>query len=308
MPLHLDSLSRRRFIQGSAVLALTTAGRSFAAKSSDTEIWALLSDTHIDADPTKISSQGVNMAEHLRQVIKEVVAEKDTLAGVIIDGDCAFLDGQPGDYTTLIELLKPLRDAGLPIHFTLGNHDDRDKFSAALGDASGESPVAGTLCSLIETPIANLILLDSLRYVNKVEGEFGPEQLDWVAKMIDASPGKPAIVIGHHYPQVFREDIIPGDKKVKISGLVDSEAFLQTLSTRPAAKAYIYGHSHTWLLKQEPDGLHEINLPPTAYVFDKARPSGWVRATISKTGLSLELRSIDPAHAEHGQLKTLTWR
>ena len=308
MPIHLDSFSRRRFIQGSTVLTLATAARGFAAKPSDTEIWALLSDTHIDADPAKISNQGVNMAEHLRQVLREVIAEKDNLTGVIIDGDCAFLDGQPGDYTTLIELLAPLREAGLPIHFTLGNHDDREAFSSALGEVSGPSPVVGKLCSLIETPLANLILLDSLRYVNKVEGEFGAEQLAWIAKILDASPDKPAIVIGHHYPQEYREDIIPGDEKIKISGLVDSEAFLRTLNTRPAAKAYIYGHSHTWLLKQSSDGLHEINLPPTAYVFDKARPSGWVRATISGSGISLELRSIDPAHAEHGKLKTLAWR
>ena len=162
MPLHLDSHSRRRFLQGSAVLALTTVTRSYAATPPDTEIWALLSDTHIDADPAKISNQGVNMAEHLRQVIKEVIAEKDTLHGVIIDGDCAFLDGQPGDYTTLIELLTPLKDAGIPIHFTLGNHDDRAAFSSALGKVSGPSPVAGKVCSLIETPLANLILLDSL--------------------------------------------------------------------------------------------------------------------------------------------------
>lgn len=308
MPLHLDSLSRRRFIQGSAVLALTTATRSYAAKSIDSEVWALLSDTHIDADPAKVSNQGVNMAAHLRQVVRELIAEKDTLSGVIINGDCAYLDGQSGDYSTFIELLAPLREAGLPIHFTLGNHDDRGKFCLALGKVSGSSPIAGKHCTLIETPLANLILLDSLRYVNKVEGEFGAEQLAWVAKLLDAAPEKPAIVVGHHYPQIFREDIIPGDEKIKISGLIDSEAFLNILSTRPAAKAYIYGHSHTWLLKQGSDNLHEINLPPTAYVFDKARPSGWVRATISGNGISLELRSINPAHPEHGKSQDLIWR
>jgi Icc protein len=307
MPLHLDPLSRRRFLHGSAVLALTSVTRGFAATPGG-ENWALLSDTHIAADAALKSRQGVNMADHLRRVVTEVLAEKDSLAGVIIDGDCAYDDGQPGDYTLLLELLNPLQSAGLPIHFTLGNHDDRDVFRTALGQAAGSSPVAAKHCSLIETPFANLILLDSLRYVNKVEGEFGAEQLAWLGKLLAAAPDKPAVVIGHHYPQVFREDIIPGDEKIKISGLVDSEPFLEVLRTHPSAKAYVYGHSHTWLTKKDADGLHEINLPPTAYVFDNARPNGWVRARLSATGISLELRALDTAHPEHGKMRELVWR
>ena len=308
MPLHLDALSRRRFLHGSAFLSLTTATRGFAGAPGRGDTWALLSDTHIAADAALKSRQGVNMADHLRRVVTEDLAEKETLAGVIINGDCAYDDGQPGDYTLLLELLNPLQSTGLPIHFTLGNHDDRDVFRTALGEAAGASPIASKHCSVIETPHANLILLDSLRYVNKVEGEFGAEQLAWLGKLLAAAPDKPAIIIGHHYPQVFREDIIPGDEKIKISGLVDSEPFLEVLRTHPSAKAYVYGHSHTWLTKKDADGLHEINLPPTAYVFDKARPNGWVRARLSTTGISLELRALDPAHPEHGKARELVWR
>jgi len=308
MPLHLDNLSRRRFLGGSAVLALSPFLPKSGGHAAESETWALLSDTHIAADAAMKSNQGVNMADHLMKVVAEVLAEKETLAGVIIDGDCAYLDGQAGDYTTLLAILEPFREAGLPVHFTLGNHDDREKFSAALGEATGESPVAGKHCSVLETPLANWILLDSLRYVNKVEGEFGAEQLAWIEKLLSANPDKPAILVGHHYPQVFREDIIPGDEKIKISGLVDSGPFLKVLRTHPAAKAYLYGHSHTWLLKKEENGLHQINLPPTAYVFDKKRPNGWVRATLSASGISLELRALDPAHSEHGKVSDLKWR
>jgi len=308
MPFHLDPLSRRRFLGGSAVLALSSFLPKTRAREAGSESWALLSDTHIAADPATISRQGVNMADHLRTVVTEVLADRESLAGVIIDGDCAYDDGQAGDYTTLLEILDPFREAGLPVHFTLGNHDDREKFSAALGESTGESPVTGKHCSILETPLANWILLDSLRYVNKVEGEFGAEQLAWIAKILDKSPEKPAIIVGHHYPQIFREDIIPGDEKIKISGLVDSEEFLKVINTRTSAKAYVYGHSHTWILKKNADGLHEVNLPPTAYVFDPKRPNGWVRATVSAGGLSLELRTIDPAHPQHGERHDLVWR
>ncbi len=306
MPLHLDPLSRRRFLGGGAVLALSPFLPQVRAAESET--WALLSDTHIAADPATKSRQGVTMAENLRRVVAEVLVEKASLAGVIIDGDCAYDDGQPGDYTTLLEILDPLREAGLPVHFTLGNHDDRAHFSAALGEATGNSPVEGKHCSIIETPLANWILLDSLRYVNKVEGEFGEAQLGWIAKVLEDSPDKPAILVGHHYPQVFREDIIPGDEKIKISGLVDSDPFMKLIGNQPAAKAYIYGHSHTWLTKQEPEGLHQINLPPTAYVFSEKMPNGWVRATLSAGGIGLELRALDPQHPQHGETKQLVWR
>ena len=308
MPLHLDPLSRRRFLGGGTILALSPFLPQRGARAAQTETWALLSDTHIAADAALKSPQGVNMADHLRRVVAEVVAEKETLAGVIIDGDCAYNDGQPGDYTTFLSLLDPLREAGLPVHFTLGNHDDRTHFSTALGEATGESPVEGKHCSILETPLANWILLDSLRYVNQVEGEFGASQLAWIEKLLAANPDKPAILVGHHYPQVFREDIIPGDEKIKISGLVDSQPFLDLLGKHPAAKAYIYGHSHTWLMKKEANGLHQINLPPTAYVFHSARPNGWVRATLSEGGLALELRALDPQHPQHGEKHQLAWR
>lgn len=308
MPLHLDPLSRRRFLGGGTLLALSPFLPASPARAAETEIWALLSDTHIAADPAVKSRQGVNMADHLRRVIAEVVAEKESLAGVIIDGDCAYDDGQPGDYTTLLEILDPLREAGLPVHFTLGNHDDRANFSAAVGAATGEAAVEGKHCSILETPLANWILLDSLRYVNKVEGEFGAAQLAWIEKLLAANPDKPAILVGHHYPQVFREDIIPGDEKIKISGLVDSQPFLDLIGKHSAAKAYIYGHSHTWLMKKDENGLHQINLPPTAYVFNESMPNGWVRATLSKGGIELELRALDPGHPQHGGKHSLAWR
>lgn len=306
MPLHLDSLSRRRFFQGSAVLLLYPGSRAEAA-SDGSEIWALLSDTHIAAD-TAHESRGVNLADHLRRVVEEVVAEKDMLSGIIIDGDCAFNDGQNGDYITLLDLLKPVRDAGLPVHFTMGNHDDRDNFYDRLAHASDGPPVQGKHCSVIETPTVNLVLMDSLRFVNKVEGEFGEKQLAWLAAYLEANPGKPAVMIGHHYPQVFREDVVPADKPIKISGLVDSDAFLETIDKRNAGKAYIYGHSHNWKTELDENGVHQVNLPPVAYVFDETRPSGWVRATFSKNGAELELRSLDPEHPQHGEKKTLAWR
>lgn len=306
MPLHLDSLSRRRFLGGTALLVLSR-DLSPSRAASGAESWALLSDTHIAANRATVSKQGVNMSENLRRVVAEVLAEKETLAGVIINGDCAYLKGQPGDYATLLELLDPLRNAGLPVHFTLGNHDDREVFLGATGGDEGGQPVAGKHCSVLETPFANWILLDSLRHVNRVEGELGAEQLAWVAAILDAHPDKPAIVMSHHYPQV--PPAAPSkDGKTRITGLIDSDAFLESIDARPAAKACIYGHSHHWNLERRESGIHQVNLPPTAYVFGAENPNGWVRATVSAKSLALELRALDRDHPRHGEKHELPWR
>ena len=116
------------------------------------------------------------------------------------------------------------------------------------------------------------------------------------------------ILVGHHYPQEFREDVIPGKKKVKISGLVDSEAFLDLAGKHARVKAYVYGHSHDWGVETSGDGMHRVNLPPTAYVFRPERPNGWVLATVGAEGMKLELRALDRAHAQQGEVRDLGWR
>lgn len=319
MPLHLtpapDPFSRRRFLHSLAgagvILSPLTRGLATAADAGKPERWALLSDTHIYSDPAFNARSDTNMADNLRKVVAEVVAEADSLDGVLIDGDCAYNDGQEGDYETLGKLLQPLRDAGLPIHLTMGNHDDREKFAKVMADSakSGDGLVDGKHVSVVEGSQANWVFLDSLRFVNKVEGEFGEAQLNWLRDFLKANAEKPAILVGHHYPQVFRDDVIPSEEKIRISGLVDSEAFLEIADQFPQAKAYLYGHSHDWKTKTSAEsGFHEVNLPPTAYVFNPDRPNGWVRATVSGAGMELELRALDPQHPQHGEKKTLAWR
>ncbi|MDA8908607.1 MAG: metallophosphoesterase [Verrucomicrobiales bacterium] len=306
MPVHLDPLSRRRFFQGAAIFTASGLGFPLRAATS-TETWALLSDTHIAEDPGKLS-RGVNLSEHLERVVAEVLQESEHLSGVIIDGDVAFNDGQSGDYTQLKKLLQPLVDAGLPIHCTLGNHDDRVNFLAAYPEADGTSALEGRHCSVVETEHLNLILIDTLRFVNKVEGEIGETQLEWISDYLNQHPEKPSIILGHHYPQVFRTNAIPSDQEIKISGLVDSQPFEELLKSHPSAKAYLFGHSHRWEVMEDEHELHRINLPPTAYVFDETRPSGWVRANFSHNGMKLELRALDREHPEHGKIHDLAWR
>src|SRR5690606_25576581 len=97
---------------------------------------------------------------------------------------------------------QPLSEAGLPLHLTMGNHDDRAPLYQALAaQRPSDPPVDSKHVSVIESPHANWFLLDSLYQVNVVTGELGAEQLAWIEKELDARQDKPAIVMAHHNPQ-----------------------------------------------------------------------------------------------------------
>src|SRR5690348_8082997 len=129
MPIHLPPFSRRNFLKRSLLAgAGALLGQSaFAAteRRIDPQSWALFSDTHISGDTTKVA-RGTNMADNLREAVKDVLALPQRPAGLLHGGDCAFNSGEADDYFQLTALLDPLREAGMPLHLALGNHDHRD--------------------------------------------------------------------------------------------------------------------------------------------------------------------------------------
>ena len=300
MPFHLPPISRRRFLQSSiaAGAAFATAEHVSAASGSEkTETWALLADTHIAADP-RTKRSNVNMAGHLEQVVSEVVGRRETLGGALIDGDCAFVEGAAGDYATLLELLRPARAAGLSVHLMLGNHDHRERFWEAVpGSKTSERPVESRHAGVVEGPVANFFLLDSLMETNVTPGKLGEVQIAWLGRELDARSEKPAIVFGHHHPV----------RQAQGTGLVDSAALFELLVSRRQVKAYVYGHTHHWRVARWED-IHLVNLPPVAYPFIGRDPSGWVEMNLRPEGATLVLNSIDRGHRAHGERVALDWR
>jgi 3',5'-cyclic-AMP phosphodiesterase len=302
MPLHLTPHSRREFLRRSLLASaglLTIPALRAAATGADPHRFALLSDTHIAADPTTIMRE-VHLVDHLRAVVDEVGKLTAPPAGLFINGDCALTRGLAGDYATLTETLKPIAAAGVPMHMTMGNHDDREVFWTALNGAKAvPAAVASKHVSVVESPRANWFLLDSLDVVNQTPGVLGEEQRGWLAKALDARAEKPALVMLHHNPNN------PAD--VKKTGLGDTAELLALLLPRKHVKAVFFGHTHVWR-QFEQDGLHMINLPPVAYVFKPEIPSGWVDCQLREGGAALTLRAHDAEHPAHGKSLELNWR
>jgi calcineurin-like phosphoesterase family protein len=321
---NLSRPSRRRFLYRSLA---TTAGlmlpRSLPASfgeetpasqpAPNPDRFALLSDIHIAAD-RKTIYRGVNMFDNLQRVSMEVIASRPS--AVFIDGDLAHLRGKAEDYATVVESLKPMRNAGLPILLTLGNHDRHDHFWAALPEedtASKEArgrlpgqvavrpaqdkPVDGRQAMAYQTPRANWFILDSLAQGSPTTGLVGDNQLHWLASALDKAPDKPAIVVVHHNP----------DRGLIVTGLRDTGALMAVLQPRRQVKALIFGHTHSWGVRQEA-GLHLVNLPPVAYIFWAGKPNGWVEMTLADAGMTLQLHCLDKKNKLDQMSLKLDWR
>lgn len=298
MPIHLTTSSRRKFLQGLGAGVVSFATPSFA-DNTDGSLVYLLNDTHIGEKHPADSP----VPSHFRQVVDELVSLERKPAAVLINGDLALKDGQPGDYEHFGRLIAPLREAGINLHLTLGNHDDRKVFHEVLKDQKADrSPVPSKFVSVVSTQEANFFLLDSLFQTMVTQGNLGDAQFEWLAKALDAHPDKPAIIVTHHNPR------LGGDPKHFPGGLEESEQLWELLKPRRQVKAYVHGHIHHWSLAEH-EGIHIINTPATSYVGNKEHSTtGWTTARLNPEGVALTVHTNDPDHKWNGETATLAWR
>ena len=313
MPIILPPINRREFIKGSLAVGCTAVMSSRVLSASDTDRAkldqnrvALLADTHISSDPNlsypgtkwpgspvkESEHERVNMAKSLADVAKNISALNPLPAHLIINGDCAMSRGTQAEYKELLRLLEPIRVAGITVHVTIGNHDNRENLWKLLPFLKKEQ--MGIQAGVIELPHANLILLDSGR-----KGILGEKQLSWLTQELDERTEKPALVFGHFNPYPNR-----GVRPIK--GMSDGSSLLKLLAKRKHTRAYLYGHTHEWQHDQR-DQLHLINQPAVSYYFGKGHAHGWVDMKLTKQSTDLELRCIDPKHKQHGDRRRITF-
>lgn len=293
MPVHLTS--RRQFItQLGAAMALSNAVAD--AAEVDEGLIAILNDTHIGAQQAADAAIPAN----LRSTIEWLLARPKRPAAVIINGDLALKDGRRGDYERFAKLIAPLQAAGLPLHLTMGNHDDRAVFYEVMKQSS--SAVESRFVSMVELPGVNLFLLDSLKATMVTQGLLGPAQLDWLVKLLDAHTNKPALLFAHHNPRLGGEPLhFPG-------GLEDSAPLWRALSTRKQVKAYIHGHIHHRNFFEH-EGVHILNTPATSYVADKkTSTTGWTMLRLTPEGAEATTHTHQADHAWNGVKVPLRWR
>lgn len=303
--------TRRQFLLTSAIGAiaapqLVSSSAERALGSLDNEMddvnansVAILNDVHID------KSHGPDHAhpKNLQLAIKQILALPKRPAAIIINGDLALSTGMPGDYEKFTRLIEPIRNAGLPLHLTLGNHDNRDNFLRAFADFRSVTQFNDHRHNgVVNLPHARLLLLDSLKDTPAAPGRLGEEQIAWLLKEIDTDVKKPTVLMGHHNPRLGGDPIhFPG-------GIEDTDTFWPELVKRSQVKAYIHGHIHDWTLAMH-SGIQIINTLASAMVANKAIcTNGWTLASFKRDGVDLQIHTFLHDHPWNNERKWLYWR
>ena len=295
LPTRRDILTRAALI-ATAPLTFTGCRRTPGAKGNPGGWYAWLSDTHLAADPTAML-RGECMTANLTAVIADILNGDERPEGFFINGDLALKDGQSADYANLLEVMTPLRRVGIPLHLTLGNHDDRTEARIAFKDALGKPTANLDRCTgeVMGTGV-RFLLLDSMISPNKTPGELGSEQLAWLASRLAPSDTIPTIIIVHHNLNSTWE-----------SALRDTDALMEVIRPRTQVKMVVFGHTHVWNVRQV-DGIHMVNLPAVGYRFHPKQPLGWCLFRPFADGCDLQLRTVGGNQSKDGWTTRLTWR
>lgn len=240
-------VSRRHFLaQATAACAIPHIGWAASGAKVDKTRLVLLSDTHITPKETSPWQR-----EGMKRCINEILAMQPRPANVIIYGDLAYLVGNPEEYVLLKELLKPLAEAGIAWHPVMGNHDRRKAFYDVFAEFRGKSPVEDRVVSIVETPQADFILLDSCLAASDAVGGKGPvqgaiddTQMAWLREVISKYQ-KPVFVGAHH-----------SLSETKVG---------QLLLSNPQVVGYIHGHHHAWNTVGKFPALPQLCLPSTGH-------------------------------------------
>lgn len=250
--------------------------------------WALLSDTHVPTDPDN-HYRGFYPYRNLQEVTAQIAGHPPD--GVVITGDLARLKGQTGAYENLKALLAPV--AQRPVYLGLGNHDDREDFLRTFGhSAADDEAVANKHIVAGQTGPVRMIVLDSLRYVNRLAGQLGGLQRAWLQTALQTCDDRPTILFLHHPPT---------------GELLDTYPLLEIIKPQTKIKAVICGHLHKYEYAQVA-GIHLISLPATAFPIIGDPPVGWVEAKLTQRSGAFTLHAIGGNRKLDGQTQTLTWR
>ena len=294
--IHDNTLTRRTFLKETTLAsagALLFSYNPLYADQSKASEWhlALLSDTHIPADPLN-EYRGFRPAENLARIVPELVAAKPE--GVILNGDAARLTGEIGDYQALKKNLDPIADIA-PIYIGLGNHDHRDNFHKVMKVSHAEKQAVRKKHILaIEHPTTRVLVLDSLLYVNKVAGLLGKSQRAWLAQYLDTDDDRPIVLFIHH-------TLDDSD-----GALLDVDRLFKLLSPSGKVKAIFYGHSHRYEYSIR-ENIHLINLPAVGYNFNDKQPLGWLDSKFHAKGVDLTMRAFAGNLSQNGKTTKLTW-
>ena len=221
-------------------------------------------DTHIMPGGTW---RGLDTDESLRRVLDVIVTLEPTPAFAVVGGDLVSpdlidrarvltSDEYDPSYRRLREIVGVLP---FPVHFILGNHDDRGAFHRVVGKGGGS--VDGRYHWAFAHQGYRFVGLDSL-VPGSPWGELDSAQLAWLDAELAAHPGAPTLVFVHHHPWPL------GLAWMDAMSLKNGEDLVGIVGRHPSVRWIVCGHVHMDQQVQR-DGLTMLTTPSTCVQLSK---------------------------------------
>lgn len=192
----------------------------------------------------------------LSRAVEYILDTKPDVA--VCTGDLTS-SGQPGEFERVLALLRPLRDSGIPLLYTPGNHDcyvKRAKCVAAVDDAAkflshGRLGLADYPAAM-EIGGADFLLLNFSRPSNLFcsWSFMKPHELSAVEKWCSAPHDRPRVLVSH-YPMTEEHPIL------RIRHRLFGAGRIRKLMATGSIDLVLCGHVHTPYLKIDADGRGE---------------------------------------------------
>jgi len=190
--------------------------------------FVVMSDLHLV--PEGALSMTLDTAARLEQAVETVNARYADADFCVLAGDLADL-GQAEAYRRLQQIIAKLT---IPVHTTLGNHDDRPVFLEVFG--AEYAAETGNIDKVIDAKGYRVILLDSSE-PGRVDGVLTEAQIGWLRARLAEAMDRPVIVILHHNANALH---INADS----IRMLEPDAFIEALQSHPDIRQVIAGHVH----------------------------------------------------------------
>ena len=188
----------------------------------------VLSDLHVM--PEGELSVTLDTGARFEQAVEAITARYGNADFCVLAGDLADL-GQPEAYDRLKAIIDRIP---IPVHITLGNHDDRGSFVSVFG--ANQLAETRKVDKAFDIKGYRIILLDSSE-PGRVDGVLTASQIDWLKARLAEAMDRPVIVILHHNANALH--IESDDIRI-----LEPNAFIDALKTHPDVRQVIAGHVH----------------------------------------------------------------
>lgn len=190
--------------------------------------FVVMSDLHLL--PEGQLSLTLDTAQRLETAVDTVIRRYADADFCVLAGDLADF-GQAEAYERLKAIIARLP---IPVHITLGNHDDRPTFLSVFGQ--GFAAPTGKIDKVIDIKGYRIILLDSSE-PGRVDGVLEAGQIAWLHEKLAEAMDRPVIVILHHNANALHVN-------ADTIRILEPDAFIEALKTHPDIRQVIAGHVH----------------------------------------------------------------